>query len=165
VDGVCCDGTCAGDCNVCAAALGASADGTCTNAAGYAGNSSCAPYLCTAASPTCPGTCAGDGDCDGNSYCDGTNSCVARKAQGDACSYAADCRGGTTCNVCATGLDNCVDGYCCDTTCDGTCQACDVSGAEGTCTDVPTGTQDPGTCDAATFCCQSDQSCDTTGCP
>src|SRR5262249_8720153 len=30
----------------------------------------------------------------------------------------------------------CVDGYCCNTTCTGQCEACDVSGQEGVCTPV-----------------------------
>ena len=41
---------------------------------------------------------------------------------------------------CASGL--CVDGYCCNGACTGTCQACHLTGSEGTCTPVPAG-QDP----------------------
>ena len=33
---------------------------------------------------------------------------------------------------------NCVDDVCCDTACDGLSEACDVSGAEGTCTELNT---------------------------
>lgn len=47
---------------------------------------------------------------------------------------------GTQCaasGLCASG--NCVDGYCCDTKCDTACSACNLPGAEGTCTKVPGG--------------------------
>jgi len=56
---------------------------------------------------------------------------VAGSEQGDECSINDDCR---------TKL--CVDGYCCDKPCLGTCEACDLAGSEGTCTNVPNG-QDP----------------------
>ncbi|MFI5298197.1 MAG: hypothetical protein ACHREM_08880 [Polyangiales bacterium] len=47
---------------------------------------------------------------------------------GGACALASDC---------ATGF--CVDGYCCNSACGGTCQACDVSGATGICTTLTSG--------------------------
>jgi hypothetical protein len=43
----------------------------------------------------------------------------------------------------------CVDGYCCDKTCTGECQACDVAGKLGTCSYVPIGGFDPITCPSA----------------
>lgn len=74
------------------------------------------------------------------------------KTQGQACDPLND--------TCATGF--CVDGVCCDTACEGQCQACDVSGSEGTCapaTGTPRGTRATctgdgtmcgGTCDGTT---------------
>jgi len=47
---------------------------------------------------------------------------------------------GSTCSLgidCSSGL--CVDGACCNTSCTGACQACDVSGSAGTCTSVASG--------------------------
>ena len=38
---------------------------------------------------------------------------------------------------CPTG--HCVDSYCCDTACDSICQACNISGAEGTCIPIAAG--------------------------
>lgn len=48
------------------------------------------------------------------------------KRRGETCDAATD--------TCEAGY--CVDGFCCDRLCEGQCQACDVSGAEGTCTTV-----------------------------
>lgn len=52
------------------------------------------------------------------------------------CSASAPCAGG--------GL--CVDGFCCNAACTGTCEACNVAGKEGTCSPV-TGTPRHGACD------------------
>jgi hypothetical protein len=49
-------------------------------------------------------------------------------------------RGCTSNAACASGL--CVDGFCCNSACQGSCQACDAPGKEGSCTLVPLG-QDP----------------------
>jgi hypothetical protein len=85
----------------------------------------------------------------------------------------------------------CVDGTCCDGPCDGPCEACNVPGAEGTCTAIPYG-DDPdeecieefpatcgtrGVCDGARACamfgaetpcddgnpCTTDDACDGSG--
>ena len=56
-----------------------------------------------------------------------------------------DGAGPQTCKVngeCAS--VHCVDGYCCDKPCSGTCEACNVADLEGTCSPVPAGT-DPAT--------------------
>jgi len=76
--------------------------------------------------------------------CDGMGSCVA--ALGGPCTDA---------NECASGF--CVDGVCCDAACDGTCEACNVTGTEGTCTPHDPGTDPddecmPGVCDGASAC-------------
>ncbi len=51
---------------------------------------------------------------------------MPKKAQGTACSGAAEC---------TTGL--CVDNVCCDRACGGTCEACRGLGADGTCSSSP----------------------------
>ncbi len=82
----------------------------------------------------------------------------------------ATCSDGSTCKT-----GNCIDGVCCDTKCDGTCEACNVSGNKGTCTPYKSGT-DPekeclggasasatcaGTCDGKSACAFPDA---TTSC-
>ncbi len=104
--------------------------------------------VCIAASACCvnadcPGTCQTcdathacgavlsqddpSGRCAGT--CDATGACKSKKGQ--TCqTVAAGCASGTTCSP---------DGYCCDTACTGSCQACDIAGYLGTCTPVASG--------------------------
>ena len=63
VDGVCCNEKCDGPCDVCAASLGATADGTCTLATGYRGDPSCAAYVCNGKDAECPTSCFNVDDC------------------------------------------------------------------------------------------------------
>jgi hypothetical protein len=59
------------------------------------------------------------------------------KCTSAACSADAECKSG-----------HCVDGVCCATDCSKTCMACNLPGAEGTCTGVPAGTPDAPGCAA-----------------
>jgi hypothetical protein len=79
--------------------------------------------LCSSPDRQCPGGyhCAFDGKC----WKEGSDP-VANKNPGDACGPD---------DVCSTG--NCVDGFCCDTACDGPCETCEAT--PGTCT-IVTGT-------------------------
>ena len=61
---------------------------------------------------------------------------------------------GTKCggdSACGT-AGGCVDGYCCDTSCVGLCQACNVAGKEGTCSPVPQGTDPDNECTGTPPC-------------
>jgi hypothetical protein len=85
--------------------------------------------MCTnvPASSTDPGTCSGTNACNGAGVCLGAS--------------GATCTGDTQC------LSNhCIDGVCCNTTCTGTCRACDVAGSVGTCSFVPNGADPDNEC-------------------
>lgn len=55
----------------------------------------------------------------------------------DCAGGACACTPANAATVC--GGRACVDGYCCDEACTGTCRSCAVAGSEGTCTNVPAG--------------------------
>jgi len=57
------------------------------------------------------------------------NLTMNKTANGVICTYAGGCTSGF-----------CVDGYCCNEACDGTNEACNVTGSEGTCTSTATTT-------------------------
>ena len=79
----------------------------------------------------------------------------APKHQGQACGPA---------DTCDTG--NCVDGYCCDSPCANTCQACNVAGNLGICTNVGAGVAPVGarSCNPqAKSTCGRDGTCDGAG--
>jgi hypothetical protein len=143
VGGVCCDVACTGACESCAT-------GTCTPLPQSSGTPSCAPYLCGEAGGGCPTSCTAHSHCVDTHHCvDGL--CVPRLASGEACTEAHACESGRcadgTCAGtlrlgarCARALDCetgfCADGFCCDQRCEQQCEACDVTGAHGTCSPV-----------------------------
>ena len=98
-------------------------EGTCSvSPDGSSGGPSCTPYLCDGLFTTCPSSCASDADCSIGNYCDSLSQCVGTKANGATCSAG---------NECASG--NCVDGYCCNTVCGASCDACKRSLKGGAC--------------------------------
>jgi hypothetical protein len=82
----------------------------------------CAPYACDAVA--CAGDCDGDGDCAGDAFC-GAGVCLEKLESGVICGRSAECASGF-----------CVDGVCCESACEGQCEACDVAGSEGFCAPV-----------------------------
>ncbi|KAB2902984.1 MAG: hypothetical protein F9K40_07365 [Kofleriaceae bacterium] len=76
--------------------------------------------------PSCATSCTNDSGCDLSAHCE-NGMCVPDEGQGGSCTLQ---------NECASGL-TCVDGVCCNTSCTGTCMACDVPGSVGTCAPVP----------------------------
>ena len=106
---------------------------------------SCAPFQC--GGDACLGDCSEDADCASGSFCN-ASMCTAKRALGESC---------TAGNGCAS--EFCVDGVCCETSCQGQCEACDVPGNTGTCTPVigaPHGTRPA--CDGDGTAC--DGACD-----
>ena len=109
---------------------------------------SCEGFSCQSAEG-CLHTCTDDHECGEDFSCiDGD--CVVNTplVLGVKCESNASCDSGF-----------CVDGVCCDKACDGECQVCNQSGAEGTCTAIPNGEDDPDVpCDDGLFC-NGEESC------
>jgi hypothetical protein len=82
----------------------------------------CAPYACGL--DACLTSCATASDCAPGFDCE-AGVCVSGGAEGDPCVASAECDSGF-----------CTDGFCCDAACAGQCEACDLAGAEGTCSPI-----------------------------
>jgi hypothetical protein len=80
----------------------------------------CAPFVCAEAA--CTTTCAQDADCASHAFCDDAGVCETVRADATACTRDEECDS-----------THCVDGVCCETTCDGQCEACAEEGKEGVC--------------------------------
>jgi hypothetical protein len=122
-DGVCCDAACDGPCDLC-------------NVPGRAGLCSPAPagsepqpavcgeLRCNGKTASCPPECLSTADCRSGATCE-ENKCLAREANGQSCARDERCTSG-----------HCVDGVCCDTSCQGTCATCRSAETPGICTNV-----------------------------
>jgi hypothetical protein len=94
-----------------------------------ADTTSCGGYACETTVAACKTSCAATTDCTGSAQCVG-GKCVDQLPLGSVC--------GTNNQACASKL--CVDGVCCNSTCSGVCEACDIAGKLGTCSPVADGT-------------------------
>jgi hypothetical protein len=160
VDGYCCDSACAGPCDTCNQA---GKLGTCTPLPKGTAGTGCGNYACTGASGACGTTCATDVECSTAAYCNAAGACASLLAKGAACTRDRQCGSGV-----------CVDGFCCDSGCGGTCDVCAKSlgaTADGTCTVLPK-TASPAACGPArcsgtsASCgtsCSADADCSTSG--
>lgn len=109
------------------------------------GNAGCNPEA-----TRCDGDCVVDADCALGEACT-AGLCRPQGGNGSSCARDAECAAGI-----------CTDGVCCNSTCQGQCEACDVPGKLGLCsavTGVPHGTRVPcstdgsecgGSCDGTT---------------
>jgi hypothetical protein len=125
----------------------------CTTGMACLTGSDCLGGVCDANSMCQP--CGGDADCATlpGTYCNG-GTCDMLLMNGTVCTGANECQSG-----------QCIDGVCCDTACGSTCEACDLTGSEGTCTPVANG-NDPDTECAATAqstCGANGMGCNGTG--
>ncbi|HEX3698441.1 MAG TPA: hypothetical protein VH374_23915 [Polyangia bacterium] len=119
-DSVCADAVCDPTTYQVTAASQCDGKGACV-ASGQKVN--CAPAKCNAGHTGCANPCASSNDCVAPNLCQqGT---CGQSAIGVVCTGASQCQTG-----------NCVDGVCCDKPCAGQCEACDNSGALGTCKPV-----------------------------
>ncbi len=128
-------------------------DGTCSHVAAQTPPDSCLGFGCDGATLACRTSCSAAADCAAG------HDCIAGRCT-KACSAPGECLGGI-----------CSDGYCCDVACSGACQACDVSGSEGTCSVAVAGSDPKQVClgygcsgsgDACrTPLCSSDAQCQT----
>ncbi|MGE0327883.1 MAG: Kelch repeat-containing protein, partial [Polyangiaceae bacterium] len=110
--------------------------GTCGQAVAY-----CDPYKCDQG--TCQSACQTNNDCTADAFCTSLNTCEKKLAAGSACTTGQECES-----------NFCVDGVCCDSACNGQCEACNVAPNLGACVPVngaPVGTR--------TQCNTSDTDC------
>ncbi|MCU0658788.1 MAG: hypothetical protein MUF64_27075, partial [Polyangiaceae bacterium] len=92
--------------------------GTCNPASSV----SCQAFGCEAGA--CGSSCAIDADCAPGAFCDG-GACFFLGELGASCKEGRGCQSGF-----------CVDGVCCNSSCEGQCEACDVPKALGLCVPV-----------------------------
>ena len=105
-------------------------------------STSCGQFACNPAGSACNTACSVDRDCVSGSYCS-AGTCELQGKSGSAVSCTAD-------DQCAD--HHCVDGLCCNTACDGECEACDVANDLGTCSPAHAGDAPHG----ARVACKSD---------
>jgi hypothetical protein len=102
-----------------------------------------APMLCAAgycaSGTSCQMMCE-EGRCPGATFCAPSGVCETKRANGSTCSSDVVCDSA-----------HCIDGVCCETTCDGTCLSCALRGTEGTCSPVPENTDPDNECPGG-FC-------------
>lgn len=88
--------------------------------------------------PTCLTICLYSSQCDPTAVCD-SNVCVPKLANGEVCMTGFDCASSF-----------CVDGVCCNSSCDGLCMSCmgsSTGGADGTCEPIASGTDPDDECE------------------
>lgn len=86
----------------------------------------------------------------------------ARDTSGPCTGLGCPCTVSTRATIC--GVLQCVDGVCCESSCNDDCAACDLPGQEGTCAFHPVGTDPEDDCRAdSTSSCGQDGYCDGAG--
>ncbi len=104
------------------------------------GTTNCPPYVCDDAAFACLTLCVDNDDCVSTHWCDVPN-CVPKKDIGELCAADAECISA-----------HCVDGYCCNTACDGNCESCAIVDVEGICTFFANDTDSEDDCGQCMLC-------------
>jgi hypothetical protein len=143
-----CTPTSTRDCN--GAGLCLDTEGQPCTTAGECASGFCVDGFCC--NTACSGTCEACSAAKKGSGSDGTCGAISPGSDPDNECTGASCNGAGACRlpngqICGTGTECestlCIDGVCCNTACSSTCQACNLAGSPGTCTNVPANT-DPG---------------------
>jgi MYXO-CTERM domain-containing protein len=149
-DGVCCETACDDLCMACSSATSGGANGLC---------------LPTVVATDPRDDCADDGSpsCQQNGFCDGQGACQSYPSQTDCVPEPCDSNA-----ECSSGF--CVDGICCDSACDGECEACSIvkkgAGDDGVCGPIVAGTDPDDECPQEQDypnSCKEDGQCDGAG--
>lgn len=123
--------------------------GPCPEGAGCKGPVDCISHVCQ--NDVCA-ACAADADCASGEFCmPMSGACIPDLNSGAACVTDAQCQSG-----------HCVDGFCCDAACTGTCDACSAAkkgqGLDGSCGPIASGSDPDDECAA-----EPASSCGKTG--
>lgn len=128
-DGVCCNT----DCGVCHWCNDPTDPGTCRQLPSGVTpiQNGCPGHLQCSLEATCATTCGASSPCEAGYFCDASSGkCSAVVAIGIKCGASAECAGGAPC----------VDGVCCDSACEGSCESCNQPAHPGSCLPLPAGT-------------------------
>jgi len=111
-------------------------------------NSSCSGICQRCSLPGSVGTCTvipngqdPDNECSGATTCNGAGGCTSLLNNGSACTLGSQCLSG-----------QCVDGVCCNSSCAGVCQRCNLAGTLGTCTNILNGQDPDNECTGSAVC-------------
>ena len=106
------------------------------------------PYATQAASvlSALDGPCIVNSDCQSGLQCAPGNVC--KRVTGSFCSSAAECANGF-----------CTDSICCQTSCSGVCEKCNISGRVGFCDPVPSGFDPDNECSGGLGVCNGSRAC------
>ncbi|HYP78130.1 MAG TPA: hypothetical protein VER12_19290 [Polyangiaceae bacterium] len=125
-DGVCCDKDCEGACHSCS---DPTAPGICQLVSGPAPAQHACDRHVQCSAGLCPDNCDASHPCESGFFCGGDRTCHEVIPRGIACTTGGECADGRPC----------VDGVCCESTCSGSCEACNQPDRLGLCRPLPSG--------------------------